>query len=583
MAQSNASKITNKIVTVLTFFVIALMYFGIFIIDIGTKQIPQKGVLFKEPNTTVMIKLLYPVYIDKIAIFFGYGTGEVELQAKSLENIYNSYKIAPTFYQAMSEALKYKTDEIILIVRNFNNSMVEIKEIGFFNEEARLISVVPKEVKIMTGQVEGNLMNLFDEGNLMKGITQSTKTTYFDEIYHARTAYELAYGLPPYDLVHPPTGKWIISFGIKLFGANPFGWRIFNLLAASLAIFMFSLLALRIFKNENEGLLVTLLCSILLATDFLHIALSRTANIDSFGFLFIVLSWLCGIIYLENPNKNKPYFIFTYVLAGLAFSCKWNTIFSLVPLLLFVVIKRSKVDNKGIIRSFLGSTATAILSAFIPYYISYLPILIKYPYYGFPKSLVSDFIMLQGHIWRYHSTLKATHPFASQWYEWLISTKPVWVYVNNIIPVGKKSVIVYLGNPFIWGLGLIAVLASGFVVFRTVIRSKNHKEFNETKKMEIMRISLIILSYISTVVPWMFIGRLKYIYHYYPAIPWLYLSIGYLITKCNFIDSKKRKVVVFGVMSIAIAMWLIFYPLFTGKTVSATYIEHLKLFKSWIF
>ena len=50
-------------------------------------------------------------------------------------------------------------------------------------------------------------------------------STYFDEIYHARTAYEHILGLEPYENTHPTLGKLIISAGIRLFGMNPFGWR----------------------------------------------------------------------------------------------------------------------------------------------------------------------------------------------------------------------------------------------------------------------------------------------------------------------------------------------------------------------
>ena len=50
-------------------------------------------------------------------------------------------------------------------------------------------------------------------------------STYFDEIYHARTAYEHILGLEPYENTHPTLGKLLISLGIRAFGMNPFGWR----------------------------------------------------------------------------------------------------------------------------------------------------------------------------------------------------------------------------------------------------------------------------------------------------------------------------------------------------------------------
>ena len=41
-------------------------------------------------------------------------------------------------------------------------------------------------------------------------------SSYFDEIYHARTAYEHILGLEPYENTHPPLGKHIISIGIQI-------------------------------------------------------------------------------------------------------------------------------------------------------------------------------------------------------------------------------------------------------------------------------------------------------------------------------------------------------------------------------
>lgn len=53
-------------------------------------------------------------------------------------------------------------------------------------------------------------------------------STYFDEIYHPRTAYEqLHYDEfdSAYEWTHPPLGKTLMMIGIELFGMTPFGWR----------------------------------------------------------------------------------------------------------------------------------------------------------------------------------------------------------------------------------------------------------------------------------------------------------------------------------------------------------------------
>ena len=63
---------------------------------------------------------------------------------------------------------------------------------------------------------------LTDEQEVVPLETTYQNSTYFDEIYHARTAYEHILGLEPYENTHPTLGKLIISLGIRLFGMNPF-------------------------------------------------------------------------------------------------------------------------------------------------------------------------------------------------------------------------------------------------------------------------------------------------------------------------------------------------------------------------
>jgi predicted membrane-bound dolichyl-phosphate-mannose-protein mannosyltransferase len=42
-------------------------------------------------------------------------------------------------------------------------------------------------------------------------------SSYFDEIYHPRTAYENIHRMEPYETTHPPLGKAIMTIGIFLF------------------------------------------------------------------------------------------------------------------------------------------------------------------------------------------------------------------------------------------------------------------------------------------------------------------------------------------------------------------------------
>ena len=71
---------------------------------------------------------------------------------------------------------------------------------------------------------------LFDEQSEVPDTISQLNSMYFDEIYHARTAYEFLHGLPTYENTHPPLGKIFIALGVAIFGMNPFGWRIMGTL-----------------------------------------------------------------------------------------------------------------------------------------------------------------------------------------------------------------------------------------------------------------------------------------------------------------------------------------------------------------
>ena len=102
-------------------------------------------------------------------------------------------------------------------------------------------SVVPiASVKSLTANPTSDPAALFDEQQVREPASPDFMTQmYFDEVYHARTAFEQLHGFVPYENTHPPLGKIFIMFGVYLFGMNPFGWRI---VGAVFGIFMLPLL-----------------------------------------------------------------------------------------------------------------------------------------------------------------------------------------------------------------------------------------------------------------------------------------------------------------------------------------------------
>ena len=139
------------------------------------------------------------------------------------------------------------------------------------------------------------------------------KTLVFDETYYVKDAYGLikrGYEVQwpkDYDstfltgsfktplegafVVHPTVGKWLIGLGIKLFGNQPFGWRIAVCITGAVAVYLVGRIVWELFGNAR----MATLASVLMGLDGVQIALSRTAILDIILEMFILLGVLCVV------------------------------------------------------------------------------------------------------------------------------------------------------------------------------------------------------------------------------------------------------------------------------------------------
>ena len=142
----------------------------------------------------------------------------------------------------------------------------------------------------------------------------------FDETYYVKDAYSLLQSgyerewpenandsfnasqpnilldSPEY-VVHPPVGKWMIAFGMALFGSdNGFGWRFGAALTGTLTILLLGLIAARLFSSAPLGALAGLF----LAVDGHHLVHSRTSLLDVFLTFWVVAAF--GALLLDRKD-----------------------------------------------------------------------------------------------------------------------------------------------------------------------------------------------------------------------------------------------------------------------------------------
>jgi dolichyl-phosphate-mannose--protein O-mannosyl transferase len=163
----------------------------------------------------------------------------------------------------------------------------------------------------------------------------------------------------------------------------------------------------------------------------------------------------------------------------------------------------------------------------------------------------------------YHSNLVATHPFSSVWYEWPIMYKPVWFYSGTVSNI-TRTTIVDIGNPAIWWFGIVSFI---YVVISAI---KKNRE------------SLLILIFIlCTFIPYIFIGRIMFMYHYFPTLPFVMLAI---VSFMKYITEKtKTNMYLKFYIALIVITFFVFYPVSSGMITTSEYVDALKWLSSWIF
>ncbi|MCL2407392.1 MAG: phospholipid carrier-dependent glycosyltransferase [Defluviitaleaceae bacterium] len=418
---------------------------------------------------------------------------------------------------------------------------------------------------------------LVDEKHLLPEQSTFMNSTYFDEIFHPRTAYEKIHGLEIFEISHPPLGKVIMSWGVRLFGMTPFGWRVMGTIAGVLMVPLMYVFAKLMFKRTYTAFFVTFL----FAFDFMHFTQTRLATIDSYLVLFIILSYLFMYRYyisavsddFDNANikKTLPPLFFSGLFMGAAVAVKWSGLYSALGLaVIFAVVmfQRYRVDRvtfrKFFIKSALWCGLFFVVVPLVIYILSYLP------QWGNSGSLSAFFTAVwenQRFMLRYHGyyVLGAEHPFTSMWWEWPLMLRPIWYYAG-IMADGMRVGISAFGNPVLWWGGIPAF----FYIVVKFIRTKEKTAL------------FIILGYLAQFLPWMYISRILFIYHYFPAVPFVALMMGYCL---HDLCRRHRAAGIAAGVTVAVLagiLFVLFYPVISGYPISLESAERLRWLPRWV-
>lgn len=509
--------------------------------NLGNTTAPQSFVPMEDQSA--VFELQSGQSLEQLLVYCGVGVGGYAVECSEDGE---SYGYVLEFSQTNHTAFKWSEISLGL---PFRPRFVRIT--CLFGDDPWLGEVQLLDWEGKRISVSCSIPELCDEQETAPEEQSFMNSTYFDEIWHARTAWEHLHGIWPYETTHPPLGKLMMSLGISLFGMTPFGWRFMGTL---LGVLM--LPALYVFlKRLFGGFVVPAAGTLLLATDFMHYVQTRIATIDTYTVFFILLMYLCMYEYLSR--ESQPALALSGVFFGLGAASKWTGIYAgagLAVLWALHWLRRAKEKRKSpVFRAFLRNCGfCCIFFILIPcliYYLSYLP-------YGQVKGFAlftSDYTRMvlenQKYMLQYHVRVTMNHPYASRWYQWMLDTKPMLYHLDYFGDGTRSSICAFVNPALCWG-GLLSL----FVLLYTAIFRRDRTA------------GFILIGYIAQLLPWVFVKRPTFEYHYFPATVFLVLALCYVFALLR--DKRRKwKIYVGGFALGSLVLFLLFFPALSGLQV----------------
>ncbi len=406
------------------------------------------------------------------------------------------------------------------------------------------------------------LPELCDEQDTAPAVSDFSfmNSSYFDEIYHARTAWEHLHGIWPYEISHPPLGKLILSLGILLLGMNPFGWRFMGTLAGVLMLPVTYALLKRLFG----GRAVPFLGTAVLAADFMHFVQTRIATIDSYAVLFILLMYYFMWVWLSEGSRRN--LALSGICFGLGAASKWTCLYAGAGLgvlwlghwaLAYGKALRARsagnsdfrLPNSEFLRNIAFCLVFFVLVPGLIYYLSYLP-------YGAAEGcgpLSAKYLRLvldnQSFMFNYHANIVAEHPYSSRWYQWLLDIRPILYYLYYFPDGSRSSIAAFVSPTLCWG-GLLSLFVLGYeALFRRDRRA-----------------AFLLIGYLAQLLPWVFISRLTFAYHYFPCSVFLVLALGYVFALLRD-NVRGWHWYAGGFAAVSLLLFVLFYPCLSGAPI----------------
>ena len=535
------------LVTLLT-----LTYAAVAFGNLGDTQAPQT--VRSLDGESAVIDLGGEESVSRVQFYTGIGQGSYTF-AFSPDG--ETWLPAASFEQGHAALLKWQELDLssapqtpVRYLRISGYGPAELGEVAVYGEDGRMLPIL------------SDCPELCDEQALVPAEGTYLNSSYFDEIYHARTAWEHLRNIYPYEVSHPPLGKLILSVGIALFGMTPFGWRFMGTLFGVLMLPLMYAFA----KKLYGGRLIPGCCAVIFAADFMHFTQTRIATIDTYAVFFILLMYL--FMWLFVSTDRWQYLALSGLFFALGAASKWTCLYAGAGLgliwLIYWIRKCRSGDGGAFFKNILFCLLFFVLIPGIIYYLSYYP-------YALAEGITSPFdrgyaqIVLENQkfMFTYHSGVTAEHPYSSRWYQWILDIRPILYYLKYY-PDGTRSSFGAWVNPVLCWAGLLAL----FVLAYMALARRDKKA------------GFLLIGYLAQLLPWVFITRITFEYHYFPSSVFLILALGYVFS----LMGRRERWRILGLTGLCAALFLLFYPALSGLRVdNSTASALLQWLPTWPF
>ena len=383
---------------------------------------------------------------------------------------------------------------------------------------------------------------------------------YFDEVHSIKFVrqmiYDGSYGM--YATTHPPLWHILTALCIAVLGDVSLAWRLVSFVAGLGVYCMVYLLTTKLTRDKT----VAFLAAFLLLFDCLSLTQARIGMVNALMLFFSLLSvYFFFDSFKQNQAAERTALSKSGIFFGLALSTKLvalNLFLFFIPLMMGELLRRPSgrvtvLRNIGVYFIIFPAVLFSCVHIFVPF---------------LKENTLADIWKIWTYNVHYHTTTTQTHGYTSRWWSWPLLLRPVSFYFKSYnwnTATGACQNIMAMGNPVIFWVIPFAIFDAIWEFFQK--KSRAH--------------GLILLGFLSQWASFALAARIQFFHYFYLSMPFVVMALALLLAKI-YRSGKWGKILVVAYLVAVAGMFVYWYPLLTGLTVSKVYFYQHMWFKKWI-